>query len=111
MLGSVSLLFLGSRLHSQFSLCLSALARNALVVSFAALIAYSFEVTGYQPFVLTGKTAEGLPPMRVPPFSVPTANGTISFSEMVQVGIQLGGGARAAGSKSWCVLVLSVPLE
>ncbi|XP_060027825.1 sodium-independent sulfate anion transporter isoform X2 [Erinaceus europaeus] len=59
-------------------------ARNALVVSFAALIAYSFEVTGYQPFVLTGETAKGLPPMRVPPFSVPTANGTISFSEMVQ---------------------------
>ncbi|XP_037349251.1 sodium-independent sulfate anion transporter [Talpa occidentalis] len=59
-------------------------ARNALVVSFAALVAYSFEVTGYQPFVLTGETAEGLPPVRVPPFSVPTANGTISFTEMVQ---------------------------
>ncbi|KAG8507495.1 Sodium-independent sulfate anion transporter [Galemys pyrenaicus] len=59
-------------------------ARNALVVSFAALVAYSFEVTGYQPFVLTGETAEGLPPVRTPPFSVPTANGTISFAEMVQ---------------------------
>ncbi|XP_047291763.1 sodium-independent sulfate anion transporter isoform X3 [Homo sapiens] len=59
-------------------------ARNALVVSFAALVAYSFEVTGYQPFILTGETAEGLPPVRIPPFSVTTANGTISFTEMVQ---------------------------
>lgn len=64
----------------------SVLARNALVVSFAALVAYSFEVTGYQPFVLTGQTAEGLPPVRTPPFSVTTANGTVSFTEMVQVG-------------------------
>ncbi|PNI14217.1 SLC26A11 isoform 1, partial [Pan troglodytes] len=59
-------------------------ARNALVVSFAALVAYSFEVTGYQPFILTGETAEGLPPVQIPPFSVTTANGTISFTEMVQ---------------------------
>ncbi|XP_044103200.1 sodium-independent sulfate anion transporter [Neovison vison] len=59
-------------------------ARNALVVSFAALVAYSFEVTGYQPFILTGQTAEGLPPVRIPPFSVTTANGTVSFTEMVQ---------------------------
>uniref|UniRef100_F6SMJ8 Sodium-independent sulfate anion transporter n=1 Tax=Equus caballus TaxID=9796 RepID=F6SMJ8_HORSE len=59
-------------------------ARNALVVSFAALVAYSFEVTGYQPFVLTGEIAEGLPPVRTPPFSVTTANGTVSFTEMVQ---------------------------
>ncbi|XP_029784472.1 sodium-independent sulfate anion transporter isoform X1 [Suricata suricatta] len=59
-------------------------ARNALVVSFAALVAYSFEVTGHQPFVLTGQTAQGLPPVRLPPFSVTTANRTISFSELVQ---------------------------
>ncbi|XP_058417793.1 sodium-independent sulfate anion transporter isoform X2 [Diceros bicornis minor] len=59
-------------------------ARNALVVSFAALVAYSFEVTGYQPFVLTGEIAKGLPPVRTPPFSVTTANGTVSFTEMVQ---------------------------
>lgn len=63
----------------------SAPARNALVVSFAALIAYAFEVTGSHPFVLTGKIAEGLPPLRTPPFSVTTDNKTISFSEMVQV--------------------------
>ncbi|KAF6097109.1 solute carrier family 26 member 11 [Phyllostomus discolor] len=59
-------------------------ARNALVVSFAALIAYSFEVTGCQPFILTGKIVEGLPPLQVPPFSLSTANGTVSFTEMVQ---------------------------
>ncbi|XP_053423839.1 sodium-independent sulfate anion transporter isoform X2 [Nycticebus coucang] len=59
-------------------------ARNALVVFFAALVAYSFEVTGYQPFMLTGETAEGLPPVRAPPFSVTTTNGTVSFTEMVQ---------------------------
>ncbi|XP_029339756.1 sodium-independent sulfate anion transporter isoform X2 [Mus caroli] len=59
-------------------------ARNALVVSSAALIAYAFEVTGSHPFVLTGEIAEGLPPVRIPPFSVTTDNKTISFSEMVQ---------------------------
>ncbi|KAM6164699.1 sodium-independent sulfate anion transporter [Rhynchocyon petersi] len=59
-------------------------ARNALVVSFAALVAYSFEVTGHQPFVLTGEITEGLPPIRLPPFSVTTANQTVSFTEMVQ---------------------------
>ncbi|XP_008053385.1 sodium-independent sulfate anion transporter [Carlito syrichta] len=59
-------------------------ARNALVVSFAALVAYSFEVTGYQPFILTGETAAGLPPFRAPPFSVTTDNRTISFPEMIQ---------------------------
>lgn len=59
-------------------------ARNALVVSFAALIAYAFEVTGSHPFILTGKIAQGLPPVRMPPFSVTTDNKTISFSEMVQ---------------------------
>ncbi|XP_023555092.1 sodium-independent sulfate anion transporter isoform X4 [Octodon degus] len=62
----------------------AATARNALVVSFAALVAYSFEVTGHRPFILTGEISKGLPPARVPPFSVSTANGTASFTEMVQ---------------------------
>ncbi|KAM6175223.1 sodium-independent sulfate anion transporter [Erethizon dorsatum] len=62
----------------------AATARSALVVSFAALVAYSFEVTGYQPFILTGEIAKGLPPVRAPPFSVTTANGTVSFTKMVQ---------------------------
>lgn len=74
---------------------LPVLARNALVVSFAALVAYSFEVTGYQPFILTGETAKGLPPVRAPPFSWTTANGTVSFSEMVQVST---GSRRCGGS-------------
>lgn len=56
-----------------------------MVVSFAALIAYAFEVTGSHPFILTGKIVQGLPPVRMPPFSVTTDNKTISFSEMVQV--------------------------
>ncbi|KAM8784911.1 sodium-independent sulfate anion transporter isoform 1-T5 [Rhynchonycteris naso] len=59
-------------------------ARNALVVSFAALVAYSFEVTGYQPFILTGNIVQGLPPFRTPPFSLSTTNGTLSFTEMLQ---------------------------
>ena len=85
------------------------LARNALVVSFAALVAYSFQVTGYQPFVLTGKTPEGLPDAHIPPFSVTTANGTISFTEMVQVGRdrepgQLGWGR--SGPWAWVYLVM-----
>uniref|UniRef100_H0WWG2 Sodium-independent sulfate anion transporter n=1 Tax=Otolemur garnettii TaxID=30611 RepID=H0WWG2_OTOGA len=53
-------------------------ARNALVVFFAALVAYSFEVTGYQPFMLTEETAEGLPPVWTPPFSMTTANNSVS---------------------------------
>ncbi|XP_012891720.1 PREDICTED: sodium-independent sulfate anion transporter [Dipodomys ordii] len=59
-------------------------ARNALVVSFAALVAYAFEETGSQPFTLTGAIAGGLPPVRIPPFSVTTANRTVSFTQMVQ---------------------------
>nr|XP_033817274.1 sodium-independent sulfate anion transporter isoform X2 [Geotrypetes seraphini] len=59
---------------------LTATARNALLVIAAGLIAYSFQVMGSQPFILTGKTAEGLPPFRLPPFS----NGTVPFMSMVQ---------------------------
>lgn len=76
------------------------------MVSFAALVAYSFEVTGHQPFLLTGKIVEGLPDVDFPPFSVTTANGTISFTKMVQVGRnrepgQLGRGRRGPGA--WLV--------
>lgn len=62
------------------------------MVTCAALVAYSLEVAGYQPFLLTGETARGLPPIRLPPFSVPTANGTVSFTEMVQVNLGRGTG-------------------
>ncbi|KAH0629368.1 hypothetical protein JD844_011401 [Phrynosoma platyrhinos] len=59
-------------------------ARNALVVLFAGLAAYSFQVTGFQPFTLTGATPQGLPPFQPPLFSKVTPNGTVSFQEMVQ---------------------------
>lgn len=68
------------------------------MVSFAALIAYSFEVTGCQPFILTGKIVEGLPPLQVPPFSLSTANGTVSFTEMVQVSKDKGQASPAEAS-------------
>lgn len=61
-------------------------ARNALVVSGAALMAYSCDVAGHRPFVLTGEVVQGLPAVRAPPFSLTTANGTVSFTQMVQVG-------------------------
>uniref|UniRef100_A0A8D2LQJ0 Solute carrier family 26 member 11 n=1 Tax=Varanus komodoensis TaxID=61221 RepID=A0A8D2LQJ0_VARKO len=59
-------------------------ARNALVVLFAGLVAYSFQLTGSQPFTLTGTIPQGLPPFQPPPLSKVTPNGTISFGEMVQ---------------------------
>eukprot|EP00079_Xenopus_tropicalis_P039527 XP_017953298.1 PREDICTED: sodium-independent sulfate anion transporter isoform X2 [Xenopus tropicalis] len=60
-------------------------ARNALIVVGAGLVAYSFHVMGLHPFILTGKTAKGLPQFQLPPFSEITPNGTKTFSEMVQV--------------------------
>ncbi|XP_048346419.1 sodium-independent sulfate anion transporter isoform X1 [Sphaerodactylus townsendi] len=62
----------------------TATARNALVVLFASLVAYSFQVTGSQPFTLTGTIPQGLPPFQSPPFSKVTANETVHFGEMVQ---------------------------
>lgn len=62
------------------------IARNAIVVVAAGLVAYSFHVMGLHPFILTGKTAEGLPEFQLPPFSEKTDNRTVSFGEMVQVG-------------------------
>lgn len=59
-------------------------ARNAIVVVAAGLVAYSFHVMGLHPFILTGKTAEGLPEFQLPPFSEKTDNRTVSFGEMVQ---------------------------
>ncbi|XP_063149444.1 sodium-independent sulfate anion transporter [Candoia aspera] len=62
----------------------TATARNAVVVLFAGLVAYSFQVTGSQPFSLTGTIPQGLPPLQPPPFSVVTSNLTVYFGEMVQ---------------------------
>ncbi|KAM4663863.1 sodium-independent sulfate anion transporter isoform 1-T1 [Discoglossus pictus] len=59
-------------------------ARNALIVVAAGLVAYSFQAVGSQPFILTGKTAEGVPHFQLPPFFETSVNGTINFKEMVQ---------------------------
>ncbi|XP_067860050.1 sodium-independent sulfate anion transporter isoform X2 [Heptranchias perlo] len=59
-------------------------ARNAVVVVSASLVAYCFKTQDMQVFTLTGKTAQGLPPFRLPVFSHPESNGTTCFIEMVQ---------------------------
>ncbi|XP_060108078.1 sodium-independent sulfate anion transporter-like [Heteronotia binoei] len=69
---------------SQLIVWAIATARNALVVLFAGLVAYSFQVTGSQPFTLTGTIPQGLPHFQPPPFSKVTPNETIHFGEMVQ---------------------------
>ncbi|XP_062557844.1 sodium-independent sulfate anion transporter-like [Armigeres subalbatus] len=62
-----------------------ALLRNAMIVIIGACLAYGFSRSGTQPFVLTGHVESGLPPFRVPPFSI-TNNGTYySFSDMISV--------------------------
>ncbi|XP_053816398.1 sodium-independent sulfate anion transporter isoform X3 [Vidua chalybeata] len=63
---------------------ISATARNALVVLFAGLVAYSFQVRGSQPFRLTGSIPQGLPAFRPPRFSLAAPNGTVPFQSMVQ---------------------------
>lgn len=69
---------------SRLILWATATARNALVVLFAGLVAYSFQVMGSQPFTLTGETPQGLPPFQLPLFSKVETNSTVPFSEMVQ---------------------------
>ncbi|XP_033374582.1 sodium-independent sulfate anion transporter isoform X2 [Parus major] len=61
-----------------------ATARNALVVLFAGLVAYSFQVMGSQPFRLTGSIPQGLPAFRPPRFSLAAPNGTVPFQSMLQ---------------------------
>ncbi|XP_028309266.1 sodium-independent sulfate anion transporter [Gouania willdenowi] len=59
--------------------------RNALVVSAASLVAFSWDAFGHHVFTLTGKTTQGLPPFQPPPTSDTTANGTVvSFGEIVK---------------------------
>uniref|UniRef100_A0A8C3UIG1 Sodium-independent sulfate anion transporter n=1 Tax=Catharus ustulatus TaxID=91951 RepID=A0A8C3UIG1_CATUS len=71
---------------SHLIVWISGTARNALVVLFAGLVAYSFQVLGSQPFRLTGSIPQGLPPFRPPRFSLAAPNGTVPFQSMVQVG-------------------------
>ncbi|XP_009322855.1 PREDICTED: sodium-independent sulfate anion transporter, partial [Pygoscelis adeliae] len=73
---------LGSR--QVFTIALSAAARNALVVLFAGLVAYSFQVMGSQPLTLTGSIPRGLPAFQLPRFSMAAPNGTIPFRSMVE---------------------------
>ncbi|NXI60909.1 S2611 protein, partial [Anseranas semipalmata] len=61
-----------------------ATARNALVVLFAGLVAYSFQVGGSQPLTLTGSIPRGLPACRLPPFSKAAPNGTVPFRRMLE---------------------------
>uniref|UniRef100_A0A493TWF4 Solute carrier family 26 member 11 n=1 Tax=Anas platyrhynchos platyrhynchos TaxID=8840 RepID=A0A493TWF4_ANAPP len=61
-----------------------ATARNALVVLFAGLVAYCFQLRGSQPLTLTGSIPQGLPPCRLPPFSKAEPNGTVPFGTMVE---------------------------
>uniref|UniRef100_A0A672HE71 Sodium-independent sulfate anion transporter n=1 Tax=Salarias fasciatus TaxID=181472 RepID=A0A672HE71_SALFA len=59
--------------------------RNALVVTAASLVAFSWEAYGHHVFTITGQTAKGLPPFRPPPTSDITPNGTVvSFREIVE---------------------------
>uniref|UniRef100_A0A8B9Z5C8 Solute carrier family 26 member 11 n=1 Tax=Buteo japonicus TaxID=224669 RepID=A0A8B9Z5C8_9AVES len=64
----------------------SATACNALVVLFAGLVAYSFQVMGSQPLTLTGSIPQGLPAFRLPRFSMAAPNGTVPFWSMAEVG-------------------------
>uniref|UniRef100_A0A8C0HH44 Solute carrier family 26 member 11 n=1 Tax=Chelonoidis abingdonii TaxID=106734 RepID=A0A8C0HH44_CHEAB len=90
---------------SRLILWATATARNALVVLFAGLVAYSFQVMGSQPFTLTGETPQGLPPFQLPPFSKVEANSTVPFSEMVQVS-----GAGVVEADGFFPLLLSLQL-
>ncbi|NWX28625.1 S2611 protein, partial [Notiomystis cincta] len=74
---------LGVRI-SYLIVWISATARNALIVLFAGLVAYSFQVMGSQPFRLTGSIPQGLPPIRLPRFSLAAPNGTVPFQSMVE---------------------------
>ncbi|KAJ8967603.1 hypothetical protein NQ314_002721 [Rhamnusium bicolor] len=62
------------------------LARNAIAVIIGTVIAYSFYLQDYEPFILTGNVTGGLPSFTLPPFSTTDANGTeITFVEMTKV--------------------------
>ncbi|XP_020708385.2 sodium-independent sulfate anion transporter-like isoform X4 [Athalia rosae] len=59
------------------------LARNAVVVILATVLAYIFYINGIEAFKLTGTIAEGLPPFGLPPFSICYNNRTYNFGETV----------------------------
>ncbi|XP_018563095.1 sodium-independent sulfate anion transporter-like [Anoplophora glabripennis] len=60
------------------------LSRNAIVVVTSSVIAYFYHKKGYSLFSLTGSVEQGLPPFKLPPFSI-TYNGTYySFFDVVE---------------------------
>ncbi|NXD84166.1 S2611 protein, partial [Halcyon senegalensis] len=75
---------LAARISYVFTVALPATARNALVVLFAGLVAYSFQATGSQPLTLTGSIPQGLPAFQLPRFSMVAPNGTVPFRSMVE---------------------------
>lgn len=65
------------------TLWLISLSRNAIVVIIGVLLAYILYANGYEDkFSLTGKIAEGFPPIGLPPFSTTLRNETVNFIEM-----------------------------
>lgn len=58
------------------------LSRNALVVIIGTVMAYIFYTNNLEPFTLTGKMGQGLPPFAPPPFSTIYKNETYNFVEM-----------------------------
>ncbi|KAK7868450.1 hypothetical protein R5R35_011203 [Gryllus longicercus] len=65
------------------------IARNALIVLIASVIAYKFKSVGKTPFILSGQIKPGLPAFQLPPFSAQIGNVTYSFPEMCK---ELGSG-------------------
>lgn len=62
----------------------TATARNAVVVLGASLVAFSCESQRWHIFTLTGRTASGLPPFRLPAFSRAQGNDTECFTDMLR---------------------------
>lgn len=66
------------------------IARNAIVVILGIIVAYLFYINGHEPFRLTGKIKEGLPPFSLPPFSTEFNNKTYDFADMFKaLGVSL----------------------
>ncbi|XP_068214134.1 sodium-independent sulfate anion transporter-like isoform X2 [Palaemon carinicauda] len=60
---------------------LISVGRNAIVVVFAAILAFLLD--GDQPFLITGEVKAGLPSFELPPFSTVVNNVTYSFGDML----------------------------
>ncbi|XP_076763779.1 sodium-independent sulfate anion transporter isoform X2 [Xylocopa sonorina] len=64
-------------------LWVTSLARNAIVVIFGIVLAYTLHRYDIKPFKITGNITEGLPPLAPPPFSTVKGNHTYYFDELV----------------------------